>query len=289
MGTIFLGSEALARGELSRGRLRSAYRAIFPDVYQPAIAEPSLYGNTMAAWLWSKRRGVITGRAAAALHGAKWVDKNSPIEMIWSNNRPPPGIITRNDRFTYDEVVEINGMPVASIQRTAMDLGRFLRRGVAVAHLDALAQATGLSAEHVLPLADHYKGARGIRRCRDALDLMDAGAQSPRETELRLLLMDAGYPRPSTQIPVLDYDGYPFAFLDMGWEDVMIAVEYDGDQHRTDRARYVWDIKRLAKVQRRGWLHIRVIKEDRPQNILRRVSEAWALREAEARVVKVSA
>jgi very-short-patch-repair endonuclease len=118
---------------------------------------------------------------------------------------------------------------------------------------------------------------------------MDAGAQSPRETELRLLLMDAGYPRPSTQIPVLDYDGYPFAFLDMGWEDVMIAVEYDGDQHRTDRARYVWDIKRLAKVQRRGWLHIRVIKEDRPQNILRRVSEAWALREAEARVVKVSA
>ena len=66
MGTIFLGSEALARGELTRGRLRSAYRPIFPDVYQSRLATPSLYGNTMGAWLWSKRRAVVTGRAAAA-------------------------------------------------------------------------------------------------------------------------------------------------------------------------------------------------------------------------------
>lgn len=71
MGTIFLGSESLARGELTRGRLRSAYRPIFPDVYQPRIAETSLYDKTMAAWLWSKRRGVITGRAAAAAKAAR--------------------------------------------------------------------------------------------------------------------------------------------------------------------------------------------------------------------------
>ena len=47
MGIIFLGSEALARGEISRGRLRSAYRAIYPDVYMPSVGEPSLYANTM--------------------------------------------------------------------------------------------------------------------------------------------------------------------------------------------------------------------------------------------------
>lgn len=128
MGTIFLGSEALARGELTRGRLRSAYRPMFPDVYQSRLATPSLYGNTMGAWLWSKRRAVVTGRAAAALHGAKWVDDNAPIELIWQNHRPPSGIITHNDRFTTDDVVEINGMAVATIQRTALDLGRFLPR-----------------------------------------------------------------------------------------------------------------------------------------------------------------
>ncbi len=130
-------------------------------------------------------------------------------------------------------------MAVTTPQRTAFDLGRFLRRDAAVAHLDALARATGLASEHVLPLADMYKGARGIRRLRTAIDLMDAGAQSPKETSLRLLLIDAGYPRPQTQIPVLDDRGVPIAFLDMGWEDMMVAVEYDGDQHRKDRKRYV--------------------------------------------------
>jgi hypothetical protein len=289
MGTIFLGSEALARGEISRGRLRSAYRAIYPDVYMPRIGEPSLYANTMGAWLWSRRRGVITGRAASALHGALWVDEDSPVELIWNNNHPPQGIIARNERFTCDEVNEINDMAVATPQRAAFDLGRFLRRDSAVMHLDALARATGLASDHVLPLADIYKGARGIRRFRTAIELMDAGAQSPKETWLRLLLIDAGYPRPQTQIPVFDDRGVPIAFLDMGWEDIMLAVEYDGDQHRTDRKRYVWDIRRQAFVERRGWIDIRVVNEDRPRDILERVGVAWRQRETEGRVVKRTA
>jgi hypothetical protein len=289
MRTIFLGSEALARGEISRGRLRSSYRAIYPDVYMPRVGEPSLYANTAGAWLWSKRRGVITGRAASALHGALWVGEDAPVELIWNNNHPPPGIIARNERFTCDEVIEINDMAVATPQRTAFDLGRFLRRDAAVMHLDALARATRLASEHVLPLADTYKGARGIRRFRTAINLMDAGAQSPKETWLRLLLVDAGFPRPQTQIPVFDDRCVPFAFLDMGWEDIMVAVEYDGDQHRKDRKRYVWDIRRQALVERRGWIHIRVINEDRPRDVLKRVSEAWRQRETGGRVVKMPA
>lgn len=289
MGTIFVGSEAIARGELTRGRLRSAYRAIFPDIYTPRMAEPSLYTNTVAAWLWSKRGGVIAGRAAAALHGAKWVDEDAPIELIWANNRPPHGILTHNDRFAPDEVEEINGMAVTNVARTALDLGRFLPRNAAVEHLDALARATDLEVEHVLPLTDRYAGARGMRGCREALGLMDAGADSPKETWLRLLVMDAGYPRPGTQIPVLDDYGNEFAYLDMGWEDPMIALEYDGVQHQTDRKRYAWDAKRLRMIQHQGWLHIRVIKEDRPREVLNRVRAAWAQREKEARAAKSAA
>lgn len=289
MGTIFVGSEAIARGELTRGRLRSAYRAIFPDIYTPRMAEPSLYGNTVGAWLWSKRGGVITGRAAAALHGAKWVDEEAPIELIWANNRPPRGIVTHNDRFAPDEVEEIHGMAVTSSARTALDLGRYLPRRAAVEHLDALARATGLDVEHVMRLIDRYAGARGMRGCREALRLMDAGADSPKETWLRLLVMDAGYPRPRTQIPVLDDYGNEFAYLDMGWDDPMIALEYDGIQHQTDRKRYAWDATRLRMIQRQGWLHIRVIKEDRPREVLNRVRAAWAQRETEARAAKPAA
>ncbi len=66
----------------------------------------------------------------------------------------------------------------------------------------------------------------------------------------------------------------------------MIAVEYDGDQHRTDRGRYVWDARRHRKLRRLGWIVIRVIADDRPYDILSRVAEEWALRETEGRVIK---
>jgi very-short-patch-repair endonuclease len=128
-------------------------------------------------------------------------------------------------------------------------------------------------------LVDRYKGRRGMKSARSALELIDDGAQSPKETWLRLLLIRAGLPTPQTQIAVRNEWGYAEAYLDMGWENMKIAVEYDGDQHRTDRAQYVKDIRRLAMLERRGWLVIRVIAEDYPDDIVRRVREAFARRE----------
>jgi very-short-patch-repair endonuclease len=66
-------------------------------------------------------------------------------------------------------------------------------------------------------------------------------------------------------------DGVPIAYLDLGWEESMVAVEYDGDQHRVDRRRYVKDIRRLEVLERMGWLIIRVVAEDHPTDIVRRV------------------
>jgi hypothetical protein len=101
---------------------------------------------------------------------------------------------------------------------------------------------------------------------------------------LRLLLIDAGLPRPQTQIPVLGVDGIPVACLDLGWEDCMVAVEYDDDQHRADRrlgappacGGYVKDIRRLQMLERMGWIIVRLVAEDRPADIVRRVQAAIA-------------
>jgi very-short-patch-repair endonuclease len=62
----------------------------------------------------------------------------------------------------------------------------------------------------------------------------------------------------------------------MGWEDWMVAVEYDGDQHRTDRRQYVKDIRRSEMLKRMGWTVVRVVAEDHPADIIRRVRAAIA-------------
>jgi hypothetical protein len=69
MNAPFIGSEALAAGVLTRGQLRWRYTSAHPGVYLPKNAVATLADNTMAAWLWTGRRGIIAGRAAAALHG----------------------------------------------------------------------------------------------------------------------------------------------------------------------------------------------------------------------------
>ncbi len=58
----------------------------------------------------------------------------------------------------------------------------------------------------------------------------------------------------------------------------MVAVEYDGDHHRLDRGQYVKDIRRAELLDRLGWQVVRVIKEDRPRDIVERVALALARR-----------
>jgi Protein of unknown function (DUF559) len=273
MSDVFVGAEAVAQGKLSPYELRTGFRSIHPNIYLPDWAAPSLRQRSEAAWLWSGRRGILAGLAAAAVHGSNWIDDDEPVELIWRNLHPPAGVITRNQRLDSDEITHVARLPVTTPARTAYDLGRQLPRGKAVARLDALMRATPFSVEDVLVLAKRHPGARGLRRLRAALPLVDGAAASPKETWLRLLLIDAGLPAPTTQIPVHE-NWRLIGVLDMGWENYKVAVEYDGDQHRTDRRRYVKDQRRLRKLEAMGWIIIRVIAEDAPEDVVRRVRDA---------------
>src|SRR6476661_3354329 len=133
MSQAFIGAEAV-RGDLTRGQLRWNYTAVHPGVYIPNGAERTVLLHAVAAWLWTGRKGIIAGRAAAALHGAKWVNASTPIEV----------------------------MPVTTVSRTALDLARHLPRDSAVAHLDALAAATGVTCADAFALAERYRGTPGI-------------------------------------------------------------------------------------------------------------------------------
>ncbi len=272
----FVGSEAVANGAIRKHELRARYRAVFPDVYVPKNAPLTVPQRAKAAWLYSHREGVIAGLTASTLHGAKWVDDALPIELIWSNARRPRGLRTYDMRLWSNEFVELDEMRVTTAERTAFDLARRGRLDDAIARLDALGNATGLKAHNVFAAADRHRGARGLRQLRAALDLYDPGAESPKETWLRLLIIPAGYPRPRTQIPVLSPDGRRWYRLDMGWEDIKLALEYDGDHHRSDPEVFAYDIQRSEDLDELGWTRIRVVKENRQADILRRLERPWS-------------
>lgn len=125
----FIGSEALASGQLRRHQLRAGFRPVFPDVYAPKGLSLTLYDKALAAWLWSHRGGTVMGLSAAGLLGAKWLDDSLPVELIWSNARPPAGLRTHDVRLFPDECATLGQLPVTTPQRTAFDIGRRLPLG----------------------------------------------------------------------------------------------------------------------------------------------------------------
>jgi AbiEi antitoxin C-terminal domain len=224
--------------------------------------------NTYAAWLWTRRTGVIAGQAAAALYGVTTIEAFTPIELIAKPRRRQSGALVRAERIDADEVRTIAGMPVTSPIRTALDLARFLPRNEAVTVLDRLAERTGIEPEDTVGLVDLYRGARGMARAWSALSLMDGGTRSPEETRLRLRFHDAGLPHPQTGISL--EDGHLSVAVGIGWPDAKVCVSYRGEGDVIG----VQQIQRQELIQRLGWFEICVVDRHPPMSVVYRVREA---------------
>lgn len=102
MAEPFIGSEAVANGDVLKSALRTHYTKLFRDVYFSPGAELTPLVRARAGWLWSRRRGIVAGLSASALHGARWVDVTAPLEILHSNRNPLPGLRVRGNRIEDD-------------------------------------------------------------------------------------------------------------------------------------------------------------------------------------------
>ena len=281
----FLGSEAVAAKLVTRYALSRRFVAIYPDVYLPYGTRLTATLQARCAWLWSRRRGVVAGQSAAAVHGAKWVDDHARAELLYGCRRPPPNVRAWSDRVETDEVQQVEGMTVTTPARTALDLACRYPLDRAVAAIDALARATHVSPSDVESLIARYPGRRGIRRARTVLTLIDAGAESPRQTWLRLLLRRAGFPPPQTQIPVHDQPGQLVTTADLGWPNIKVAVDCEGGHQWITRQAFNEAMQRYERLTQLGWIDIRVTVDDTESAVIARVTEAWTRRKRPLSVV----
>ena len=173
------------------------------------------------------------------------------------------------ERIGADEVRLRCDLPVATVARTALDLARHLPRDEAVVHLDALAAKTGVTAEEIDVLATRYAPFRGIRVAREAIALMDGGASSHHQTRLRLMVLDAGLPRPRTSIFLRD--NLWETVVSIGWEGPNVCLEHEDDLANQTAAQR---IARDELLQRLGWFQIRVVREHTRRSVVLRTRAA---------------
>ncbi|WP_299566236.1 hypothetical protein [uncultured Mycolicibacterium sp.] len=277
----FLATEALDARLLTSRELRRFFTAVYPGVWVPRGVELAPGERARAAWLWSRRRAVVAGLSAAALHGAKWLEPTLPAELVSANRRPPPAIVVHSDALRPGEIERRAGMPVTTPARTAFDLGRRLAVPAAVQRIDALLNATGIDVGAIDAVAQAHPGVRGLRRLREVLQLVDGGAESPYESRTRLLLVRHGFPVPETQVRVYDEHGRVVARIDLGWPEYRVGVDFDGAHHWTDPRQRSADAERYWLLPRLGWTDIRLtagMLHNHPRTFLRRVGEALTAR-----------
>ena len=117
-------------------------------------------------------------------------------------------------------------------------------------------------------------GGRSGGAARAAVGLVRENVDSPRESWLRLCLVLAGLPAPVCNPRVAGARGG--GRVDLVYERYRVLVEYEGDQHRSDKRQWNRDIDRYEDFARAGYVVVRITAERAryPHLVVRLVHEA---------------
>lgn len=269
-------TRARARQEkVSPGVLRGpGVRAIVPGIYLSAEVEPTL-ALQLSAFLAVLPAETAVDGVTALHHWGVEVGEVTPYRYVTTAVYRSKRAAVRVRRVS--ELPACRGSvvaPVAALVAAKCELGL---RDLVVAG-DWLVRAERASLDEV---RDGLQGATGqhSRRAHRAGELVRQGAESPRETRLRLLVVLSGLPEPECNVELGD-EWFFIARVDLYLRAWNIALEYEGDHHRTDARTYGNDLHRYERLAAAGVLAVRVSKEHlrRPRDVVHRIYAALVSR-----------
>ncbi|MCP2032065.1 hypothetical protein L1277_002164 [Okibacterium sp. HSC-33S16] len=286
---------------VSPGRLNASdLQAPFRGVRMPAsmVPEPLQRARALATILSNGQ--FFSHQTAALIWGMPlpWSLQNDGILHVsaFRPQHPPRRIGVVGHVIAPGTVItqEWLGLPVTAPASTWTELatvltlyelvavGDYLLRGVETSPPNAqrpvytpLATGTGLKAA-----VDRTPRA-GTAKLRKALERVREGVESPRETVLRLTLIEWGLPEPEINKEIYSDAGEFLGRVDLCYPGFKVIVEYDGEQHRENRYQFDRDIDRIAKLEENGWRVIRVrhaLLQRNPGEVVRRVRVALSQR-----------
>ncbi|MCP2193056.1 Transcriptional regulator, AbiEi antitoxin, Type IV TA system [Williamsia deligens] len=242
-------------------RTRREFDRLHRGVYADPAVTLSATDRIRAAHLSAGPAAVVAGLSAHFLHGTRYPDISGDVEVIRDlrgQGRRRTGVtIIRTDRLGADDIVDISGMPVTSVVRTAYDLGRRRPDWLALGHLDDLARCSGLDLSQLWAYTRDHDRARGICQLRELVGLVDPLSESPGESWTRLIMHRHQLPRPESQIEVFDDSGALIARFDLGYRRYKIGIDYDGVDYHSSEEQKLHDLRRDGAVRQRGWIPLR--------------------------------
>lgn len=179
--------------------------------------------------------------------------------------RSRPGLVVHNGPLPAVDRVDLDGLPVLTLDRVVADLLCRGRPQVALAVADqALARLDPITREGfraaVAARLATRPDPRGTLRATRLLGLATGRAESPAESRLLFRVVDAGFPVPEVNASVCGIDGREIYRLDLAWTELRIAIEYHG--YAAHVGRTAQDEARAEDLRRRGWILVEVWSDD---------------------------
>jgi hypothetical protein len=184
---------------------------------------------------------VATGRTAAWIHGFDVLPPGADQREWPIESSPDPPLA---------DITVIDGLPVTRLARTLVDCAADLPRLEAVAAADQFLRA-GVDSVSLSAALEPLHGER-LRRANATLLAADPRSESPMESWTRCLIGDAGLPAPVPQLRVRAPNGRS-KFLDLGWEQWLVGVEYDGMGASIGLDAEAGDRRRHQVLRNLGW------------------------------------
>lgn len=240
-------------------------------LYAPAWADSTwieIHERARAVQL-VRPESVVVGAAAGVLLGFALPRRLELAAQEGIEIAVPPGTPVvrrrgvRGRRFAHLAPADFFGVRVDSVANVIASLAGDLTEYEATAVLDGVVgpfrSSPVMSRTEIADALRAHLRYRGKRVITSALARARDNVRSPRETTLRLQIVDAGLPEPRVAAPVHLIDTPSPVHPDLSYEDEMIAIEYDGHGHWNDEQR-TYDATRYAQLGAAGWLVLTVTK-----------------------------
>lgn len=234
----------------------------------------------------------FAGRTAAVLHGCPVTHPQDALEVgVLAPGRAPRARGIHGLRVAEHLVTvgQLSGLRVVSAASAWAMLGRTSSVRELIIAGDALVTTPRGPGGRRMPhrrlcTLDQLRAAtdagprRGVARLRAALPHIRAGAMSPPESELRLDLVAAGLPEPMLDVEIRDDDGRLLGITELVYPQPRVAIEVEGDHHRTSKRQWDRDLEKYAAYTAAGWLVVRVtVAQVRSRRAVTLVTRALAV------------
>lgn len=266
----------LSRRDLQRyvncGALRRVWRGIY------SRDDPTVALRLRGLDLQTGRNVAVCMGTAAAAYGFD-TERTVDLHVLNPNGRQlrsTDGLVVH--RRDGAPLTVVGGRAATAPPWTAIEVARGLRRPRALATLDAVLRSGTCSRAELAQTLVTQAGRRGIVTAREMLSIASPLAESPMESEARLVMLDGGLPPPELQYEVVDLSGRLWR-LDFAWPEYRVAAEYDGVDWHSGPDAFRRDRARTAALQDLGWVVVPIIAEDvrhQPAQLVRRIESRLA-------------